>query len=188
MGRIIHVRWDLKDSPDDLNLVVQIPENITVGRGTLHRIYKKPLKWFRKIMADRTNWVGLLGHFGYEQALSDYVALYPHRLEDGLLRHPSNKIRERIFKDRSRLDVLLIDKERRPVVVECKQESPDLLAIRQLRHYMELLQKELRSKPRGILVHGGARKLRQAVQQEAAKPPKVEIIQYKLDVDFAPSN
>ena len=187
MGRRISIRWDLENSPDDLNDVVQLPEGFNLGRGTLTRVYRKPLRWFREVMANPANWVGLLGRFGYERALSDYIALYPHRLEAGMLAHPGTKIRERILSDRTRLDVLLIDRAGKPVIVECKQDSPTVDAIRQLRHYIRLMTKETGERSRGIIVHGGARKLHRSVWHEARKSPRVEIIQYKLDVDFAPS-
>jgi hypothetical protein len=58
-------------------------------------------------MNDPTNWVGLLSHFKYEKALSDYIAAYPHHLEDGLVPYPNAKVREKVFTDRKRLDVLL---------------------------------------------------------------------------------
>ena len=189
MGRRVLVRWDLKHSPDNLDLVVQLPEVFARGGRypTLSRVHSKTVEDFRKVMADPENWVGLVGHFGYERALSDYIALYPHRLEDGLVPHPDKKIRERVFKDRSRLDVLLLDRKGVPVIVKCKQESPTVSSIRQLRRYIRCLRLELRVRVRGILVHGGARKLDADVQREALKSPRVEIIQYRLDVDFSPS-
>ena len=55
------------------------------------------------------------------------------------------------------MDVLLIDENDTPVVVECKQNAPTLGDIRQLRNYMAQIKKDLRKAPRGILVHGGAR-------------------------------
>lgn len=187
MGRRVLVRWDLKHSPDNLDLVVQLPER--GGRHpTLSRVHSKTVEEYEKVMADPENWVGLVGRFGYERALSDYIVLYPHRLEDGLVPHPDKKIRERVFKDRSRLDVLLVDRKGVPVIVECKQESPTIRAIQQLRHYIKCLKKETRDRARGILVHGGARKLDAEVQREALKSPRVEIIQYRLDVDFSPSS
>jgi RecB family endonuclease NucS len=89
-------------------------------------------------MNDPANWVRLRGSFSYEKALSDYIANYPSRLEDGLLPHPNSKIRERVFRDRTRLDVLLIDKANMPVIVECKQNAPTIPDVSQLRHYMNL--------------------------------------------------
>ena len=129
LGRRILVRWELENGSDSSDMVVQLPEDFYLNPGEwrqpLARIHdKSAIEKFRKIMADPTNWVGLLGHFGYEQALSDYIALHPHRLEGGLLPHPNKRIREKVFKDRSRADVLLLDKESKPVIVECKQESP----------------------------------------------------------------
>ena len=138
--------------------------------------------------------MGLVGHFGYERALSDYIALYPHRLEDGLRPHPSKKIRQSVirvrekrFANRSRLDVLLLDKDDKPVIVECKQESPTVENIAQLRRYIGSLKKELNMDARGILVHGGARKVHSKVWRASKESPRVTIFQYKLDVDFAPS-
>jgi hypothetical protein len=98
-------------------------------------------------------------------------------------------VRERIFADRTRLDVLLLDRKERPVIVECKQGAPDPGNLKQLRGYMKLLAKETgRKDVRGILVHGGSRKLRVDVVRAAALAPKVEIVQYHLQVDFAGSS
>jgi hypothetical protein len=192
LGRRILVRWELENGPDSSDMVVQLPEDFYLNPGEwrqpLARIHdKSAIEKFRKIMADPTNWVGLLGHFGYEQALSDYIALHPHRLEGGLLPHPNKRIREKVFKDRSRADVLLLDKESKPVIVECKQESPSVEDIHQLQHYLKRFRREERQQARGILVHGGAQKVHWKVAREAKKSPSLEIIQYKLDVNFAPS-
>ncbi len=48
---------------------------------------------------------------------------------------------------------------------------------------MRRLAKETGLKPRGMLVHGGALKLSEAVRK-AAKKHGVEIIRYNLDVSF----
>jgi RecB family endonuclease NucS len=127
-------------------------------------------------MNDPSNWVGLLTHFDYERALSGYVAAYPHRLEDGLLPHPNERVRERIFGDSSRLDVLLTDRSDVPVIVECKQGNPTVDHLKQIRNYMRRLRDETGIAPRGILVHGGARKLPPDVAIAAQLEPKVEII------------
>ena len=76
------------------------------------------------------------------------------------------------------------------MIVECKQDPPTVEDIRQLRHYIGRLKRDLQLKARGILVHGGARKLHSKVRHEAKGVdglPPVEVFQYKLDVDFAPS-
>jgi hypothetical protein len=194
-GRRILVRWDLEHGPDDLGQVIQLPEDFDIGwRGTINRIWDKSIKQFQTVAANPANWVGLVGHFGYERALSDYIALYPNRLEDGLRSHPSKKVRQKVirvrekrFADRTRLDVLLLDKDDKPVIVECKQDSPTVQDIQQLRHYITRLKKELDMKARGILVHGGARKVHSKTWRASRQVPRVAIIQYKLDVDFAPS-
>jgi RecB family endonuclease NucS len=106
-------------------------------------------------MNDPSNWVGLLSQFSYEKSLSDYIAAYPHRLEDGLLPHPDKKIRERVLNDRGRLDVLLLDRDSFPVIVRCKQHQPSVGDIDQLRRYIRRFAHEEKQKARGILVHGG---------------------------------
>ena len=193
MGRRINVRWDLACGPEDRDLVVALPEGARFASHellpTVARIRSQPLKQLKAAMSDPTNWVGLLSHFAYEKALSDYIAAYPHHLEDGLVPYPNAKVREKVFPDRKRLDVLLLDRKGRPVIVECKQGAPTPENLRQLRGYMKSLRKEThREDVRGILVHGGARKLPREVVRAAALAPRVEIVQYRLQVDFAGSS
>ena len=190
MGRRIFVRWDLTVGPDDFDLMVQLPPGRTFTSGelrpTVSRIHSLTLDEIRTLMNDSQNWVGLLGRFGYEKALSDYVASYHQRLEDGPLPHPNKRVRELAFGDRSRLDVLLIDRAGNPVIVECKQHAPSVDNVRQLRHYMDRLKQEAGQNARGILVHGGAQKLPRDVIQEARRTPVVEVVSYRLRVDFQP--
>ena len=186
MGRRIEVRWDLEHGPDNWDLVVQLPEGYTLGRGTLNRVHSITAEKLRKVMADQANWVGLASRFGYERALSDYIALYPHRLKDGLVPYPDDDVREKVFKDSSRLDVLLLDKDDKPVIVECKRESPTVEDVRQLQGYIKKSKKDIGKLARGILVHGGARKVDKKVRREARKF-HIEIFQYRLDVDFTES-
>jgi len=190
MGRRIDVRWDLACGPDDRDLVVLLPEDtrFTSGelRPTISEIRSRTAKELQRAMNNAGNWVGISPHFHYERALSEFIAAYPHHLEDGLVPHPDEKVRERVFKDRTRLDVLLLYRDERPVIAECKQGQPTLTAIAQLRHYMNLLSEETdRNDARGMLVHGGARKLRIEVARVARSFPPVEIVQYRLQVDFA---
>lgn len=190
MGRRISVHWELEYAPDNVDLVVQLPEGVNMTRGTLTRVKHHSVRWFQKAIADPVNWVGMAGRFVYEKALSDFIARYPERLKGGLKPYPKEKeIRERVFKDRSRADVLLRDENQnnRLVIVECKQESPDIKAVKQLRRYINLLKDETGELASGILVHGGARTIDRKIWHEANKPPQVEIFQYKLDVDFFPS-
>ena len=191
MGRRIFVRWELTTGPDNQDLVVQLPEENRFNRGELRgavaRISSMKIGQLRKLMNDPKNWVNLLGKFGYEKALSDYISNYPNRLEDGLLPHPNKKIRENVFTDKKRSDVLLIDRSNRAVVVECKQHSPSVDDIQQLRDYMTLLQQETGEAPRGILVHGGAPKIPRGVITEAKRPSRVEIVSYNIEVNFRES-
>jgi Endonuclease NucS len=193
MGRRIHVRWDLTCGPDDRDLVVALPEGSRFNGGellpTIAEIRSQTPKQLRAAMNDPTNWVGLLALFKTEKALSDYIAAYPHHLEDGLVPYPNAKVREKVFTDHTRLDVLLLDRKETPVVVECKQGAPTAENLKQLRGYMKLLQKETgRQDIRGILVHGGARKVRSEVVRAANLTPRVELVQYRLQVDFAGSS
>ena len=189
MGRRLLVRWDLTVGPDSRDMVVALPANarLTTGelRPTINRIRSQPIKKLMEAMNEPANWVGLLTHFDYESALSGYIAAYPHRLEDGLLPHPNERVRERVFGNKSRADVLLTDRRNVPVIVECKQGSPTVDHLAQIRNYMKRLYEETRVMPRGILVHGGARKLPVELAAAARKKPKVEIVRYSLDVDFA---
>lgn len=190
MGRRISVRWELNCGPDDRDLVVALPEVARLSNSellpTVAKIRSISVGDLRRAMNDRANWVGLLSRFHYEKALSDYIAAYPHHLEDGLVPYPDAKVREKVFPDRKRLDVLLLDRKRRPVVVECKQGAPTPENIRQLYGYMRRLQKETRRRDiRGILVHGGARKLRSEVTRAAKFHGGVEVVQYQLRVDFS---
>jgi hypothetical protein len=189
MGRRILVRWDLENSPNDLDLVAKLPLDFpSLGRGTLNCIRHISVEKFQEVMANQKNWVGLLGRFGYEWALSDYIAMYPHKLKNGLKPYPNEKkIREKVFKDRSRADVLLCDVNDNPIIVECKRESPDVEAIRQLQGYIKRLKGETGTQASGILVHGGARTVDKKVWYEANKSSRIEIFQYKLDVEFTRS-
>jgi hypothetical protein len=186
MGRRILVRWDLEHGPDSPDLVVQLPKGFSLGQGTLSQLTCRSVKEFEEIMANPLNWVGLVGRFGYESALSDFIALYPHKLEDGLVPYPDDDVREKIFPDRSRLDVLLLDKHDKPVIVECKRESPTVENVRQLQGYIKKSKRVISQPARGILVHGGARNIDPEVMREAKKY-RIDVIQYRLDVDFARS-
>jgi RecB family endonuclease NucS len=198
MGRRILVRWDLTVGPIDQDYVVQIPndEKFSGGelRPTVSKIRSKTPDEIRDVMNDSTNWVNLLGSFSYEKAISDFIANYPYLLEADLLPYPDSTIRERKFNNKKRLDVLLIDKDKRPVVVECKQKSPTVDDIKQLIEYMRLLQKESEENdngeeknliiPRGILVHGGAPKLSPTILKMVFENPQIEIVSYRLNVNF----
>ena len=169
-------------------MVVQLPKGFALGQGELHPVHCKTVRQFEEEMDNQANWVGLVGGFAYESALSDFIALYPHKLKDGLEPYPNERIRELILKGRKRLDVLLRD-EVGPVIVECKQGYPTVEHIRQLRGYIKGAEKKISGGElaRGILVHGGAGRVNSDVLREANKKPRIDLIRYRLDVDFAPS-
>lgn len=187
MGRRILVRWDLTMGPDNFDMVVKLPSELNVYSRSA--VSARSVSFLDVVgeMNNPANWVSLRGRFQYEKALSDYIANYPNRLEDGLFPHPNKKVRELVFSDRRRADVLLMDKKQRPVVVECKQHSPSIYDIQQLRGYMRRLLAETGVTPRGILVHAGAPKLSPEVETAAMQEPCVEVVSYVLDVRFTRS-
>jgi hypothetical protein len=190
-GRRIFVRWDFNIGPEDRDLVVALPPEARLSSGerrpTIAKISLQKLDILRTAMNDSANWVGLASEFSYEKSLSDYISAYPYRLEDGLLPHPNKKVRERVFSDSKRLDVLLEDKFGKAVIVECKQNQPTVQDVQQLQHYLNKFKDEEGQEARGILVHGGARKLREEVRQAAKKKPTVELVQFSVGVDFSKS-
>jgi len=193
-GRRIHVRWEHEfGAPEATDLVAQLPDGVDMGRGALNRVNQHKIKWFREVIKNPANWVRLVGLFGYERSLSEYIASYPYMLKSGLVPYtsqkiPVKKIREYVFEDGSRADVLLRDGEAKPVIVECKQGSPDEKAVLQVRRYIKRLKDKTGEQASGILVHGGARIVHEKVWIEAKKFPRVEIIHYDLKVDFMPSS
>jgi hypothetical protein len=62
-----------------------------------------------------------------------------------------------------------------------------LIHLKQLRAYMSQIAKDTGKAPRGILVHGGARKLRSEVRIEAERKPRIDLVQHNLDVVFSRS-
>ncbi len=189
MGRRINVRWSLNVGPFDPEMVVKLPHSKRLSSGsarpTIAKINRTTFDSVVRAMKDETNWRHLLSKFKYERSLSDYIAAYPRRVEDGLQPYPSEKVREKVFRDKTRSDVLLIDRNEIPVVVECKQDTPTAKDVRQLRGYMRNLRVVTGKKPRGILIHGGARKLHKEVRREANYMPRIEVVQYSLSVEFA---
>src|SRR5688572_3687706 len=97
---------DLTCGPDDRDQVVALPIHSQFRgnelRGTIAAITARSLDELRSVMNDSTNWVGILPQFRHERALSDYIAAYPHRLEEGLVRHLGKKVRERVFRQIAR--------------------------------------------------------------------------------------
>lgn len=190
MGRQILVRWDLSDAPLDPDVIIRLPRRaqLTSGkiRATLCSISKAVFAKIENAMHDKVNWDDLLPHrFSKEWAISDYLGTYPHRLEDGLHPYPDMKVREKIFRDKTRADVLLEDTAGKAVIVECKQNTPTTQDIKQLRHYMAEVARITGEKTRGILVHGGTEVLPKEVKRNIHIKPSVEVVHYKYSVEFS---
>ncbi len=192
MGRRIIVRWDLVNGPTDPDLVVLLPPGARLTPGILRpTLCEMPRKLFKKIeraVADKSNWVPISAHvFRHEESISDFLGSYPHHLEDGLQPYPSLKVREAVFSDRTRSDVLLIDRAENPVIIECKQGSPTMANIDQLRGYLRKAARVIGKRVRGILVHGGAGKLSAQVRRHSLRHPRVEVVRYSIAVNFSQS-
>lgn len=155
MGRCVAVRWDLVNGPVDQDLVVELPSSARLTTGLVRpTICALPRRMFKKIAAavgDRRNWVSISTHaFSLERSISDYLGTYPYRLEDGLQSYPLPRVRENVFSDGTRSDVLLIDGKDRPVIVECKQSTPTIADIRQIRGCLRKAWRVIGKKVRGI--------------------------------------
>jgi hypothetical protein len=196
-GRLIHVRWDLSFGPLTPNMVVSLPEHARFGKGSESRwtVYPLDANVFGRIeqaMRTEENWVSLQSGFDRERWLSDHLSVSPHELEAGMRPYPSAKVREQVFDDGTRSDVLLLDRDGNPVVVECKQDAPAIDHLRQLRGYMAKMEKLVRDRGegrtvRGILVHGGPRRVHLDVRRDSERNPAVELVRYVANVDFTRS-
>jgi hypothetical protein len=196
-GRLIQVRWDLSSGLLVPNMVVALPEDARLAPGPATRVtvYELSAEQFGAIenaTRDEENWVPVQLGFDRERWLSDHIAASPHELEAGLRPYPWASVREQVFDDRTRSDVLLLDREGCPVVVECKQDAPTLDNLRQLRGYMAKVEKLVRDRGhsntvRGILVHGGPRRVHVEVRKAAAQEVAVELVRYVANVDFSRS-
>lgn len=189
MGRRVLVRWKMTIGPDNPDVIVRLPENVRLRGASVRRaISELDEAQFRRIEAavrEDENWTNLGKRFKSEASLSDYIATNPHMLEDGMQPYPYAKVREKAFVDRSRLDVLLMDRDNLPVVVECKQGSPAAKDVEQLKRYVKRLRRETQKNVRGILVHGGSQKLQSEVRAAAFGSTRIEIVQYRLEVQFS---
>ena len=191
VGRRIEVRWDMDNGPEDSNTVVELPEEARLSPGHVRRtIQKLDPTTFKRIASsirDETNWVALGSQFVHERFLSDFIGTVPQHLDDGLQAYPWDKIREKVFADGSRSDVLLEDEKGRPVVVECKNGALTSSNVSQLIRYLKFAEKETGMRPRGILVYGGARRVSKDVRRALRKNGKwpIEVMQYELSVRFS---
>lgn len=196
MGRRIDVRWDLRVGPVSPSAVARLPVDARFKgralRSTIVRLREGAAEKIAEALAVEANWTSVHPRFASERAISEYINAFPHLLEDGLRPYPTVKTREFAFSDKRRSDVLLLDRQGRLVIVECKQNSPSEADVNQIRHYMAMARKEIldpKSKAtiRGLLLHGGSRKISDAVMKLAMTQPKIELVRFAVSVDFASS-
>ena len=186
-GRQILVRWDLRRGPRDREWACTLPEETRLSRGKLRRaIAELTSAEFHRLgvaLDDPRNWAPVAGEFPYERGLRDFIATFPDRLEDGLRPYPAAKVVEHVTRRKGRLDVLLQDEARRPVVVECKRGAPSTDDLDQLSSYARQMQDDLGQTPRGVLVFGGSSNVSERVR-DAARDKGIELFAYTLDVGF----
>lgn len=189
-GRRLEVRWRADAGPQEPDLVVQFPPRIlgSATRSTISPLTPTQFRKILKLMQDPSGWVGLAKRVGHEVMLSDFIVTVPQHLEDGLTALPDQKLREKVFADGSRSDLLLQDRDEQPVVVECKRGSIEPAHVDQLVRYLKRTRKEIGKTPRGFLVHGGARKLTDSVRRRVRAARKkgwiIEVLQYEFNVRF----
>lgn len=186
MGRRIAVRWS-RVGPTDPDLITVLPDeaqlSVPVRMAPLVRLKPEAYKRIRAAMQANDNWVRVVPEFKHESALSDYIAVNPTRLGSGMRAFPAKSVREHVFRNGKRSDVLLVDRSDYLVVVECKQGPAEVAHLRQLHGYMRRARELRRGKVRGILVHGGPRRIARGVR-EAAKRLGITTFQHSLAIDF----
>lgn len=196
MGRRIEVRWDLQVGPISPSAVARLPVSARFKgralRSTIVRLRDETAQAIAAALSDEANWTSVNSRFASERAISEYINSFPHLLEDGLRPYPTVRTREFAFSDKRRSDVLLLDRRGRLVIIECKQHAPTEADVTQLRHYMLMARKEIlgaRSKTaiRGVLVHGGSRKIPETVMNMSLSEPAIELVRFAVNVDFASS-
>jgi hypothetical protein len=192
-GRRIEVRWDLSFGELSPQQVVELPLATRFAKGpelrwSIYPLEKQTFAEITRAVLDEKNWVTLVRGFRHEASLSDYIASAPHLLEDGMRPYPLKRAREQVFADKTRSDVLLLDKHEKLVIVECKQGSPTVENIKQLRGYMGHAARWANVKSvRGVLVHGGSLNLSADVRSSARESPSVELVRYIISVGFVRS-
>lgn len=190
MGRRIQVRWEAI-GPRNPDVVTELPLSaqlsVPVRRASVARLQPE---WFRRIVAamrQRDNWIRVVPQFRHESSLSDYIAVNPTRLGAGLRPFPAKSVREHVFHNQKRADVLLLDRHGTLVVVECKQGPAELEHLRQLSGYMKRARELRHGKVRGILVHGGPPRTKEDVRKAALRLG-IATVQHSLVIDFKPTS
>jgi hypothetical protein len=189
MGRHILVRWDPLNAPQRSDSVIELPPKAQftkgISRATICEIPDWKYRQIEKVVCNPKHWVPYASHvFAEEESISNYLGTHPENLEDGLQRNPDQQVREKIFRDKTRADVLLIDRNGKHVIIECKQGTPTPENVEQLRGYLKHGEKEFGYYPRGILLHGGTGTIPSDVKRQIRKKPRIEVVRYSFSVVF----
>lgn len=190
-GRRILVRWNLVLGPENFDTVTRLPKGLrNFGQHAISWLDEGRYMHLAAAVADARNWEPFYGNFRFETALSDYIAMHPYRLQDGLrINRDVKKFRECSLSSGGRIDVVLEDRARVPVLVECKQEGVVESHIHQLTNYLKKFHDDYPylPVPRGILVHGGSRRV-DAKLRDLANDQGISLVHHELRVDFLASD
>jgi len=115
--------------------------------------------------------------------MSGHKAAYPHRLDDGFLQHPSEKVRERVFGDQWRLDVILIDRNNVPVIVECKQATLRWTISRNYGLHVQVAARDWSRRTRHPGTWGSGKARPCGCRRSGEEP--VELVRYDIGIDSA---
>lgn len=128
--------------------------------------------------------------FAYECILRDYCAQNPAKVEPGLTLYEHAGVRGVEYPAGGRfIDVLALDADRNPVVIEFKLSRGHDQVLGQLLYYIEWIRQNppVGSAPvnqvRGIIV---ARHISDALRLAAYSQPNISLVEYSLSVTFTP--
>ena len=175
IGRIGEI-VDMRVRDEDWDPVIEPTENLTGGEQGRQILVRWDL---RRGPRDR-EWACTLpeetrlSRGKLRRAIAELTSAEFHRLGVAV---------EHVTRRKGRLDVLLQDEARRPVVVECKRGAPSTDDLDQLSSYARQMQDDLGQTPRGVLVFGGSSNVSERVR-DAARDKGIELFAYTLDVGF----
>lgn len=188
-GRRIFVRWNSECGPKIPWWVSKLPPGKRFPAGpTRAALSRIDAATFKEMQAEASNPLNNVALPSHESPAKEYIAALlgadPTLIGEGLRRWPSTKVAERVLGKGSRANILLMEKNGAPVVVECIDRIPEADDVRRVHRCLELARKETSIKARGILVHDGVAQLRPETVRELKKGPAVELASCSMSIDF----